>query len=90
MCLLGNETGPTPSCMRRTGDRGWVSRDGSVYFAGRLDRQIKRQGHRLRLDFIEEVRIQVCLEYSVTTPAHLIGPLQVSVCDRDRVLVLYI
>ena len=30
------------------------------------------------------------LEYSVTTSAHLIGPLQVSICDRDLVQVLYI
>lgn len=63
VCLLDNEGGPAPSCMRYTGDRGWVSRDGHVYFAGRLDRQIKRHGHRLNLDFIEEVGTMYVYKY---------------------------
>lgn len=55
MCLLGDEISPTPSCMRCTGDKGWVGEDGQVYFAGRKDRQIKRWGHRISLDHIEKV-----------------------------------
>lgn len=55
MCLLGDEISPTPSTLRGTGDWGWVSEDGTMYFAGRMDRQIKRWGHRVNLDQIEEV-----------------------------------
>ena len=56
MCLLDDETNPVPSALRGTGDRGWVSERGHVYFAGRQDRQVKRWGHRISLDYVEQVR----------------------------------
>ena len=55
MCLLDDEISPAPSLLRGTGDRGWMSEGGQIYFAGRLDRQIKRRGHRISLDYIEQV-----------------------------------
>ena len=68
MCLLDDERCPAPSLMRCTGDRGRVSEGGQVYFAGRLDRQIKRKGHRLNLDYIEQVYtyyIIICMPKSL-------------------------
>ena len=56
MCLLGDEASPAHCFMRATGDRGWVCREGKIYFAGRLDRQMKRSGHRISLDHIEQVK----------------------------------
>ena len=53
MCLVGDET--RPAHLRGTGDRGWVNGEGDVLFVGRLDRQIKRWGHRLSLDLVEQV-----------------------------------
>lgn len=37
----------------RTGDRARVGRDGALYFAGRIDRQVKIRGHRVELGEIE-------------------------------------
>lgn len=54
MCLVGDETRPVQ--LRGTGDRGWVNGEGDVFFVGRLDRQIKRWGHRLSLDQVEQVQ----------------------------------
>ncbi|MDP3537350.1 MAG: amino acid adenylation domain-containing protein [Azonexus sp.] len=39
--------------MYRTGDRGWLSTDGTLNFCGRLDRQIKLRGYRIELGEIE-------------------------------------
>ena len=55
MCLLDDEASPAPSTMRGTGDRGRACGGGKIYFAGRLDRQIKRWGHRISLELVEEV-----------------------------------
>ena len=55
VCLLGDEISPAHSLMRPTGDIGWVSGEGEVYFVCREDRQIKRSGHRLSLDAVEQV-----------------------------------
>ena len=57
VCLLDDEMCLAPSLMRCTGDRGRLCEGGQAYFAGRLDRQIKRKGHRLNLDYIEQVPI---------------------------------
>lgn len=39
--------------MYKTGDRGWLSPDGNLHFAGRIDRQIKLRGYRIELGEIE-------------------------------------
>jgi amino acid adenylation domain-containing protein len=39
--------------MYKTGDRGWLSADGTVHFNGRLDRQVKLRGYRIELGEIE-------------------------------------
>lgn len=41
------------SRLYRTGDRGWLSADGTLNFCGRLDRQIKLRGYRIELGEIE-------------------------------------
>ena len=58
MCILDDDdvVTPSPSIMRATGDRGWVDERGYIYFTGRLDRQIKRLGHRISLDHLEQVQ----------------------------------
>ncbi|TCR16020.1 amino acid adenylation domain-containing protein [Streptomyces sp. BK205] len=37
----------------RTGDRGWLAPDGSLRFAGRMDRQVKIRGCRVELGQVE-------------------------------------
>ncbi len=55
MCLLEGEESLAPGTMRPTGDWGCVDIDGRVYCVGRCDRQIKRSGHRVNLDSIQQV-----------------------------------
>lgn len=43
----------------RTGDCGWLGRDGNLHFAGRLDRQIKLRGYRIELGEIEAALLNV-------------------------------
>lgn len=78
VCLLGDEISPAPSTLRGTGDWGWVSEDGVMYFAGRMDRQIKRWGHRVSLDQIEEVTLEVS---SICTILQLIASICHSVSN---------
>ena len=51
------------SRMYRTGDLGYLGDDGSIIFAGRLDRQIKIRGHRVELGAVE-----TCLLYTSPSP----------------------
>ncbi len=55
MCLLEGEAAISPGTMRSTGDWGYVDAAGRVYWVGRGDRQIKRLGHRINLDSIQQV-----------------------------------
>ena len=52
VCLLGNETSLAAGTMRATGDWTYV-KDCCIWFCGRRDRQIKRMGKRINLDWIE-------------------------------------
>ena len=52
VCLLGDETVLTAGTMRATGDWAYV-KDHCIWFCGRKDRQIKRMGKRINLDWIE-------------------------------------
>ena len=51
-CLLGDETALVAGIMRATGDWAYV-KDQCIWFCGRKDRQIKRMGKRINLDWIE-------------------------------------
>lgn len=53
VCLLGDETAVTAETMRATGDWAFV-KDHCIWFCGRKDRQIKRMGKRINLDWIEQ------------------------------------
>ena len=55
VCLLEEDVDLKPGCMRCTGDVGTIDKLGRLFFSGRYDRQTKRLGHRINLDFIEEV-----------------------------------
>ena len=52
VCLLGDETSHTAETKRKTGDWAYV-KNHRVWFCGRRDRQIKRMGKRINLDWIE-------------------------------------
>ena len=52
MCLLDNETQLHLGTMRATGDWAYV-KDKTIWYRGRKDRQIKRMGKRINLDWIE-------------------------------------
>ncbi len=58
MCLVGDESVICEGGgrMRCTGDVGRVLPGGGVVYVGRRDRQIKRKGHRVNLDYIQHVR----------------------------------
>ncbi|KAM9762513.1 beta-alanine-activating enzyme [Menidia menidia] len=52
VCLLDGEESVSPGTMRATGD--WVSlQEGRLYYRGRRDREIKRNGKRLNLDSLQ-------------------------------------
>ena len=55
VCLLEGESEAIPGVMRPTGDWGYTDGSGRIYFMGRCDRQIKRSGHRINLDSIQQV-----------------------------------
>ena len=44
-----------PETIYRTGDLAYYGADGMLYFAGRMDFQIKHMGHRIELEEIESV-----------------------------------
>ena len=54
-CLLGDETFLYPGVMRATGDKGHMDEGGRLVYDGRCDRQIKRLGHRINMDHIQQV-----------------------------------
>ncbi|KAL5486532.1 hypothetical protein EMCRGX_G019026 [Ephydatia muelleri] len=54
-CLLGDEEELVPGCMRPSGDIGYRDNLGRVYCVGRLDQQLKRAGHRVYLNTIQQV-----------------------------------
>lgn len=56
MCLVAEETRHPDDGMRCSGDRGRVDAWGRLLCGGREDRQIKRWGHRVNLDHVEQVR----------------------------------
>lgn len=58
MCLLDNEEQCVAGTMRPTGDYGsHKSSDGQLCYIGRIDKQMKRLGHRVNLDHIQQVNI---------------------------------
>uniref|UniRef100_A0A3P8UTR0 Aminoadipate-semialdehyde dehydrogenase n=1 Tax=Cynoglossus semilaevis TaxID=244447 RepID=A0A3P8UTR0_CYNSE len=55
VCLLGDEDTVINGMMRATGD--WVKvQDSQLYYLGRRDRLIKRNGKRVNLDNVQQVR----------------------------------
>jgi len=56
VCLVGDETTPPGDGMRCTGDWGSMGDGGAVVCSGRKDRQMKRSGQRINLDYIQQVR----------------------------------
>lgn len=59
MCLLDGEDRTVPGTMRPTGD--WVDvRDQQLFLVGRRDRMIKRNGKRVDLDLLQQVRPLNC------------------------------
>ncbi|XP_014845630.1 PREDICTED: acyl-CoA synthetase family member 4 isoform X3 [Poecilia mexicana] len=54
VCLLDGEDTVVPGTMRATGD--WVNvKDGQLYYLGRRDRMIKRNGKRVNLDSLQQL-----------------------------------
>lgn len=48
-----------PEIIYKTGDVAYYGEDGLLYFAGRKDFQIKHMGHRIELEEIEQVLLQI-------------------------------
>ena len=67
VCLLQGEKELLPDSMRPSGDIGYVSDNGRLYCVGRTDRQIKRSGHRINLDSVQQV-ITVSMYGSIVLP----------------------
>ena len=57
MCVIGEETRLQWGRVRCTGDVGRVEEGGAVIFLGRRDRQVKRFGHRVNLDHIQQASL---------------------------------
>ena len=55
VCLLGDEEELVPGCMRPSGDIGYRDDGGNIYCIGRSDQQVKRAGHRVNLNVIQQV-----------------------------------
>ena len=56
VCMLDNEKEIVAGRMRASGDHGRYGSDGLLYYMGRIDKQVKRLGHRINLDTIQQVR----------------------------------
>ena len=46
-----------PGVMRPSGDIGHIDEHRRLFYNGRCDRQVKRLGHRINLDHIQQVNI---------------------------------
>ena len=57
MCLLEGEHELALGVARLTGDWGYRDSHGRVFFLGRKDRQVKRLGHRINLDTVQQVGV---------------------------------
>lgn len=55
VCLLDDEEQFIVGTMRPTGDFGSYRSDGQLCYVGRIDKQVKRLGHRINLDHIQQV-----------------------------------
>ena len=65
VCLIDDESTMVPGTMRATGD--WVQLDGSqLHYLGRRDRLVKRNGQRVNLDTVQQVRVLVCFFHLVS------------------------
>ncbi|SDJ53486.1 amino acid adenylation domain-containing protein [Paraburkholderia steynii] len=54
----------------RTGDVGYLGRDGCLFYKGRIDRQVKFNGHRIELEEIERVVSDCTLVNSCAAVLH--------------------
>ncbi|XP_061593066.1 beta-alanine-activating enzyme [Cololabis saira] len=58
VCLLDDEDAVVPGTMRASGD--WVVvKDGQLYYQGRRDRMIKRNGKRVNLDSLQQLMLSL-------------------------------
>ena len=71
VCLVGEETSAEFGTFRRTGDIVCVDVSGRVYYTGRRDNQIKRFGHRINLEMIENVSASTLCGDHVCTCFHV-------------------
>ena len=62
-CLVSDERQFKPGVMRPSGDLGHIDDLGRLIYDGRCDRQVKRFGHRINLDHIQQV-IDAIIIYS--------------------------
>lgn len=60
VCLVAGETRWPEDGMRCSGDRGCVNGAGHLVYSGRDDSQVKRWGHRVNLDVIQQVCDGTC------------------------------
>ena len=59
MCLLDDEEETVAGTMRPSGDHGRYGSGGLLYYVGRVDKQVKRMGHRINLDTVQQVRKRI-------------------------------
>ncbi|KUF19359.1 peptide synthetase [Streptomyces silvensis] len=78
--FVADPFGPPGSRMYRTGDRGRRERDGELFFAGRVDGQVKLRGFRVELGEIETrlashpaVDVAVAVVRGELADAHVVG-----------------
>ncbi|KAJ6487589.1 non-ribosomal peptide synthetase [Mycena sanguinolenta] len=62
----------------RTGDRGKILPDGSIYLLGRIDREVKMRGHRINLEDLERTILDLVPE--VVNVSVQMNPAGTSLC----------
>ena len=72
-CLVGDECQLLPGVMRSSGDLGYIDENGRLFYDGRCDRQVKRYGHRVNLDYIQQVARVLRLEIFIVSTSHKIN-----------------